>query len=181
MATDAALVTQAAAGHAPAFTTIVIRYRPWLVAHCRTVVGEADAEDVVQDALLAAHRALRRGDRVRELRPWLWMIAHRQALGCLRIRSRRLPTTDLHSLESWKEGDASDEALELMAAIGRLPGRQRTAIVMRELGGCSYAEISQALGCSQLAVRGLINRARSELRSWRQSQSDPAAAGHARV
>jgi RNA polymerase sigma-70 factor (ECF subfamily) len=167
MPTDAALLTQAAAGDAPAFTAIVTRYRPWLVAHCRAVVGEADAEDVVQDALLVAHRALRRGDSVRELRPWLWMIAHRQALGCLRIRSRRLPSTDRQSLESWREGDASEEALELMARIGRLPGRQRTAIVMRELGGCSYTEISQAVGCSQLAVRALISRARSDLRAWR--------------
>src|SRR5215211_937244 len=82
---DARLVALAREGHERAFEAIVERYRRQLLRACRRVLPEARAEDALQHALVAAWRGLRRGDEVRELRPWLHRIAHNTALNQLRM------------------------------------------------------------------------------------------------
>src|SRR5918912_3519376 len=82
---DARLVALAAAGHERAFEAIVERYRRPLLRHCRRYLPEARAEDALQQALVSAWSALRRGDEVRELRPWLYRIVHNTALNQLRV------------------------------------------------------------------------------------------------
>src|SRR5215212_7328766 len=81
---DARLVALARAGQERAFEAIVERYRRPLLRACRRVLPEARAEDALQQALVDAWRALRRGDEVRELRPWLYRIVHNTALNQLR-------------------------------------------------------------------------------------------------
>src|SRR3712207_226659 len=82
---DARLVALAREGHERAFEAIVERYRRPLLRACRRVLPEARAEDALQQALMAAWHALGRGDEVRELRPWLFRIAHNTALNQLRV------------------------------------------------------------------------------------------------
>ncbi len=84
---DARLVELARNGSEPAFEAIVARYRLPLVRHCARLVGEADAEDAAQDALVNAHAALLRGAAVRQLAPWLYAIAQNAARSCLRARA----------------------------------------------------------------------------------------------
>ena len=71
---DARLVSLAREGHERAFEAIVERYRKELLRTCRRVLPEARAEDALQQALLAAWKAIERGDEIRELRPWLHRI-----------------------------------------------------------------------------------------------------------
>ena len=73
-------------GHEAAFEALVARHRPALVRHCTRLLGGADAEEAVQDALLRAYVALSRGRSVDHVRGWLWMIAHNRALNLLRSR-----------------------------------------------------------------------------------------------
>ncbi|MDQ6775284.1 MAG: sigma-70 family RNA polymerase sigma factor, partial [Actinomycetota bacterium] len=130
------------------------------------MVGEGDAEEAVQDALLKAHAALLGGNPVRRLAPWLHVVAHNTAVSYLRARSSRPHPADTDS-ECCAAADSSaeyrQELGELLAAVRSLPDRQRDAIVMRELEGRSYEEIAARLGSSHGAVRQLLHRARSSV------------------
>ncbi|HWF26231.1 MAG TPA: sigma-70 family RNA polymerase sigma factor [Solirubrobacteraceae bacterium] len=157
----------ARAGSEPAFEAIVTRYRHSLVRYCARVVGEGDAEEAVQDALLKAHAALLAGDPVRRLAPWLRVVAHNAAVSYLRARSARPQIADAdfeRSAEIESEPDYRQELDEVLSVVRSLPERQREAIVMRELEGRSYDEIAARLGSSHGAVRALLHRARSSMR-----------------
>lgn len=164
---DARLAELVSGGSEPAFEAIVSRYRRSLVRHCARVVGEADAEEAAQDALMKAHAALLRGDPVRRLAPWLHVIAHNTALSYLRTRATRPRLADV-DYECGCTVDTSaeyrEELSEVLDAVRALPDRQRSAIVMREFEGRSYDEIAERLGSSHGAVRQLLNRARSSVR-----------------
>ena len=69
-----------------AFEAIVHRYRRGLVRHCAQLLGDSDADEAVQDALLKAHRALAGGTPVHSLRPWVHAIAHNSALAMMASR-----------------------------------------------------------------------------------------------
>jgi len=164
---DARLVELARTGSEPAFEAIVARYRVPLVRHCARMVGDADAEDAAQDALLNAHAALVRGAVVRQLAPWLYAIAQNTARNCLRARASRSAIDDAdRDRGAPADGSAEDrqELREVLAAVSSLPDRQRDAIVMREFEGRSYEEIASRLGASHGAVRQLLNRARGSVR-----------------
>src|SRR5262245_58205092 len=81
---DERLVALAREGHERAFEAIVRRYRRPLLAACARMVPEARAEDVLQQALVLAWRALARGDEVRDLRSWLYRVVRNAALSSLR-------------------------------------------------------------------------------------------------
>jgi len=164
---DTRLADLARAGSEPAFEAIVSRYRRSLVRYCASVVGEGDAEEVVQEALLKAHAALLRGDPVRRLSPWLHVVAYHTALSYLRARTARPQAADADydwcaTLDT--SAEHREELVEVLDAVRSLPDRQRDAIVMREFEGRSYDEIATRLGSSQGAVRQLLHRARSSMR-----------------
>jgi RNA polymerase sigma factor (sigma-70 family) len=165
---DERLAELAAGGSDAAFEALVARHRRALVARCAHVVG-ADAEEAVQDALMRALAALRRGDEVRHVGAWLHVIAHRVALNLRRAQAARGEC----ALEDVADGERADDGTraadrarlsEVVAAGGALPPRQRDAIVMRELEGRSYVEIAERLGSSPGAVRQLLHRARAGVR-----------------
>jgi len=165
MQSDERLAELASFGSEAAFEAIVHRYRRALVRHCARVLGDADADEAVQEALLKAHRALGTGTPVQSLGPWLHAIAHNSALA---IRAGRRARAE------YREADvptpvASDQVRRehldaLVTALASLPARQRRALVMRELEGRSYDEIAARLGASNGAVRQLLNRARASIR-----------------
>ena len=165
---DDRLVALARAGHERAFEAIVDRYRRPLLRACRRVLPDARAEDALQHALVAAWGALRRGDDVQELRPWLYRIARNTALNQLRTSGY-----DHDGLSERLLGERGpDEALEhrmrartALARLSSLPDRQRDALVRVALHGRSHAEVADDLGLSQGAVRQLVHRARIALRT----------------
>jgi RNA polymerase sigma factor (sigma-70 family) len=126
----------------------------------------ADAEDVTQAAFVNALRALRRGEQPLKPRAWLIAIAHNECLRHFRTRSRRPQEVELdeaYVADSPVDGDAPSPE-ELRRALGQLSFNQRSALVMRELEGRSYAEIATALDVSVSAVETLLFRARRALR-----------------
>jgi RNA polymerase sigma factor (sigma-70 family) len=165
--TDERLTELARGGSDSAFEAIVSRHRRPLVAHCSRIVGESDAEEAVQDALIKAHQALQRGDQVHNLQAWLRAIAGNASRNILRARAARPECLPGDSDELGRSDDSSDRRVELdelLTAVRSLPVRQRDAIVMRELEGLSYAEIAARLGATDGSVRQLLNRARSAVR-----------------
>ncbi len=88
---DRRLVALTANGHDRAFEAIVERYRRPLQRYLRRLLSEGLAEDVLQASFVRAWQALHAGTDVRDLRPWLYRIAHNQALNTLRAAGSALP------------------------------------------------------------------------------------------
>ena len=170
--TDEVLVARVRAGDDQAFAEIVQRYEAPLIGYARMVLAGAhhDAEEVVQDAFVRAHRALRRSDGTREmaLRPWLHTIVRNRALDQLRSGNLR-PTTDLEPHAGVLRAMHADPASaiqrrerldEVVGALGDLPTRQRQAIVLHELDDQSHSQIGRVLGVTRGASKALVHRAR---------------------
>jgi RNA polymerase sigma factor (sigma-70 family) len=165
---DDRLLALAAGGHERAFEAIVERYRRSLLRHARRYLPEARAEDALQQALLSAWTALRRGDDVRELRPWLHRIVHNSSLNALRAAGY-----DYDELRDTLEGSGGPAELVERRAVVRgtlvglagLPERQRDALLRIAVEGRSQDEVAQELGLSQNAVRQLVHRARTAMRA----------------
>ncbi len=126
----------------------------------------ADAEDVTQTTFLNAYRSLRQGERPRQPQHWLIAIAHNVCRQRFRQESRRPREVayDDNVGEWLEEEERGPSAEDLRRALGYLAFNQRTALVMRELEGRSYAEIADLLGLSVSAVETLIFRARRAVR-----------------
>jgi RNA polymerase sigma factor (sigma-70 family) len=171
---DATLVGLIAAGSDDAFAALDDRYRRRLVRFARGFVsgGTADAEDVVQDALVRAVRALRNGSRPDSVGPWLHRITRNCALD-LNASRRRHPVVELvdHAHPPAEDAGAAVErsmgVRGLVADVGRLPDTQRSALVLRELEGRSYADIADELDVTVPAVKSLLVRARQGLKRAR--------------
>jgi RNA polymerase sigma-70 factor (TIGR02960 family) len=89
---EAQLLTRARAGEETAFGELTASFRPELQLHCYRIVGSvADAEDLVQETLLAAWRGIERFEERASLRTWLYRIATNRCLNHVRDRGRRLP------------------------------------------------------------------------------------------
>jgi RNA polymerase sigma factor (sigma-70 family) len=164
---DERLVALARAGHVRAVEVIVARYHAPLLRYCRRLLGPARAEDAVQQTFLNAYRGICDGDFELELRAWLYRIAQNVAHDLLR---RNGAFTEPIDEAPGTSASAADEQAKrerftaLVAAMRRLPSRQRRAIVGRELEGRSHADIASELGVTDGAVRQLIHRARNTLR-----------------
>ena len=167
------LLERAAGGDGDAFAQLVSPHRAELLGFARRILdGDGQAgEEVVQEALLNAYRALVRGARPDSIRPWLFVIVRNCALNA---RRQAQTTYLLGDGDGARSGDTPNEAAEqgewidwLMGAIGELPARQRQAIVGRELEGRSHVELASSLGTTVLAVKTLLHRARARLRALR--------------
>ena len=126
-----------------------------------------DAEDVVQTTFLKAFRAYERGQRPRSPRQWLITIAHNTCRTNFRDAKRRPQEVELeeHLTQDTNTPDLDGvQPEDLLRALGDLTFNQRSALVMRELEGRTYAEIAQVLELSPSAVETLLFRARRALR-----------------
>jgi RNA polymerase sigma factor (sigma-70 family) len=165
---DERLVALARAGHDRAFETIVRRYRRPLLAACRRMVDDGRAEDVLQQALLSAWAALRRGDDVRELRAWLFRIVRNAAVSHGRRSGHdSAELVDTLSVAASPQEEAERRAVvqETLETIAGLPPRQREALLRISVQGHSQDEVAEELGVSRIAVRQLVHRARTSLRA----------------
>jgi RNA polymerase sigma factor (sigma-70 family) len=172
---DEQLVALFRAGSDDAFRAIHDRYRGRLLAYSRQMLRGAlgDPEDALQDVFVRAYRALRASDRPVMLRAWLYRIAHNRCIDELR-RPTPLPSELTDDAEpAFSAPASSGEApavaernaalARLVADVQTLPEQQRSALLMRELQGLTYAELGAALGVSVPAVKSLLLRARTGL------------------
>jgi RNA polymerase sigma factor (sigma-70 family) len=165
---DERLVDLLRAGSEPAFEAIVSRYRGPLLRYCSALLGGERAEDAVQQTFVKAYDAMHRDDRPLLLKPWLYRIAHNTAHNALRDNALRDdPLGDEGAAAEQPElvVERRERLRSVLASVQDLPPRQRDALVLRELEGRSYEEIAAALGVGGGAVRQLLNRARTTLRT----------------
>ena len=164
---DDELVQLARGGHEPAFDAIFLRYRAPLVSYCRRWLDAHRAEEVIQHTFMKAYLCLRDDARPLALRPWLYRVAHNAALNALEKKG-----SDWEELDENYDGvpqppyvaEQRARFLEVVDGIGSLPTRQRDALLLNEFEGRCYADIAAQLGTSESGVRGLLRRARRQLR-----------------
>lgn len=129
-------------------------------------VGPADAEDCFQETFIAALRAYPRLRPGSNGRAWVLTIAHNKARDCHRARARRaVPVADPGAVDD--RSGAPAEALpqaELWRAVGELPERQRSAVVLRFFADLPHGEIAKAIGCSEEAARRSLHEGLTKLR-----------------
>jgi len=195
---EAELLRRARTGDEAAFAELTVRFRVELQLHCYRIVGSVqDAEDLVQETLLAAWRGLERFEGRASLRSWLYRIATNRCLNALRDRGRRPPESLARPEQTppppqptrlaesvWLEPypdvlledlpdrserpEARYEAREaiglaFVAALQRLPPRQRAVLVLRDVLAFRAAEVAEMLGVTEVSVNRALQRARATL------------------
>lgn len=133
------------------FEPIVREHGPTVLRVCRAVLGVgADAEDAWSETFLAALRAWPDLDDGAHIEAWLVRIAQRKAVDVVRGRARHaIPTDELPE----KALPPHEPDLDLWAAVGALPERQRLAVAYHYLGGLPHAETATLIGGTPEAVR----------------------------
>jgi RNA polymerase sigma-70 factor, ECF subfamily len=185
------LLACAQAGDERAFRRLVEPYRHALEVHCYRMLGSAqDAEDMAQETLLRAWRALERFEPRVQFQTWLYRIATNACLDELERRPRRpepvdpfpdrssdetaSPTYDPVARYAIREG----MDLALLRAIQELPGRQRAVLIFRDVLGWTAAEVADVLESTVASANSALQRARATidqgLPETTHSPADPA-------
>jgi RNA polymerase sigma-70 factor (TIGR02960 family) len=187
------LLARAQAGDGDAFAGLTEPFRRELQVHCYRILGSiADAEDMLQETMMAAWRGLDRFEGRASLRTWLHAIATNKCLNHLRASRSPdpqapqvpLPEPTRSGEPLWLEpypdallGDLPDAApgpearyearesvsLAFVAALQHLPPRQRVALVLRDVLGFRAAETAVILDCTVDAANNLLKRARATI------------------
>jgi RNA polymerase sigma-70 factor (ECF subfamily) len=185
-------LARARSGDGDAFRALTDPYRRELQLHVYRIVGSAqDAEDLVQETLLAAWRGLERFEGRASVRAWLYRIATNRSLDALRANRRRpeelprmteVPEPTRRGEPVWLqpypddllEGIADEApgpearyetreaiALAFIAGLQHLPPHQRAVLVLRDVLGFHAAEVAEMLETSEVSVNSLLRRARA--------------------
>lgn len=163
--TDAALLAAHVAGDRYAFAELVGRHHPRLYRLARSTTRCAeDADDALQDALLAAHRGAASFRHDAAVGSWL----HRIVVNACLDRLRRNKSHACELLDDQLCGAVDptrrvDTALVVERALMRLPVEQRAAVVAVDMQGYSVAETARILGVAEGTVKSRCSRARSKL------------------
>src|SRR4051794_18084843 len=190
------LLDRAREGDEDAFRALTDPYRRELHVHCYRILGSVqDAEDVLQETLLAAWRGLEGFQERASLRAWLYKIATNRCLNWIRdARRRPRPATQWAVappkptrvgepiwLEPYPDGLIEDAqhgpearyetreaiALAFVAGLQHLPARQRAVLVLRDVLGLRAAEVADMLDTSEASVNSALQRARAALEQHR--------------
>lgn len=155
----------ALAGDRRALDTLLRRHYPNIFGLCRRMTGnDADAADAAQDALIAVVRGLARFDGRSRFSTWVYRVTTNVCLDELRRRRRRPEPRDdltLPVAASAPVDSAVADRLDVDAALRSLPPDFRAAVVLRDLCGLDYEEISTVLGIPAGTVRSRISRGRA--------------------
>jgi RNA polymerase sigma factor (sigma-70 family) len=175
------IVKQALSGNMDAYETLVLTYEKLVYNVClRHSMSPEDAEDVTQEVFLKMCRALPGFKWESSFNTWIYRITKNACLDFIRSRGGNIALSltyeDSEDGES-KESDIADpsplpcEQLEhnekirlLHAAIDRLPPSQREIILLRDIEGYSYAQISDMLSLEEGTVKSRLSRARQALK-----------------
>ncbi|HEY8079828.1 MAG TPA: sigma-70 family RNA polymerase sigma factor [Labilithrix sp.] len=159
------------------FLAMVEALRPDLHRYCARLTGSVvDGEDIVQDTLAKAFYALAMQPETPALRPWLFRIAHNAAMDHLKSHGRKY--TDVRDdLDALASVDERPEPAVVRAALARfleLPITQRSAVILKDVLGCSLEETAETMGTTVPAVKAALVRGRARLR-----EEAPEAETHA--
>jgi RNA polymerase sigma-70 factor (ECF subfamily) len=164
---DEVLVVAAILGDLSAFDELVLRYRPAVVRTAEAVVGRDDAEDVAQDSILLAFKALPSIDDPARFAAWLMVITRHRALRYVRGQKRDIPLDELlldrlEALATPADREAEDAALR--EALERLPPEYALVLRLQFFDEMPQQRIAKALGVPVSTVKWRVYRGKQLLR-----------------
>jgi RNA polymerase sigma-70 factor (ECF subfamily) len=173
-ADDRALLDRCRAGDLAAFEEIYRAHAGKLYSlACRMLGNPADAEDLLQEIFLNAHRKLDgfRGESA--LGTWLYRLATNQCLDFLRSRAARTSQVtdtlddDPGEYEPGRRGLAEQTVtkMDLERALAKLPEGCRAAFVLHDVQGLEHREVAEALGIAEGTSKSQVHKARLKLRA----------------
>lgn len=168
---DMALAERCRHGEPQAFEELYRLHAPRLFGVAYRLVGPNEAEDLLQEIFLAAHRkmALYKGES--SLGTWLFRLGTNQCLDYLRSKRARLAMlTETIDEEPGAAGAAGAilgvvERMDLERALALLPGGARAVFVLHDVEGCEHREVAQQLGISEGTSKSQLHKARMRLRA----------------
>ena len=174
---DEGLVAQARGGDREAFGALVRRHMPAMFALARAYfASDADAEDAVQDAFVKAYGSLDQLQSPARFAAWLATITRRTCLDVLRSTREKLSLADFATTAQLfprvreqqltpaslaSKGERSDL---VKAAVGRLPEKQREALMLWYTDGMSYDQMASYLDVPMSTVKSRLHRAKLSLK-----------------
>jgi len=182
---DVRLMLRVKEDDAAAFETLVRRYHPRLVRLMQHMGPRDLGEDLAQETFLRVYRARKRYEAGAKFATWLFTIAGNVARNANRSAGRRHEVSEIDAPQGENQNgtqvlaatvtDASglmpgrlvegDERAEIVRqAIEKLGERQRMALMLSRFENLSYAEIAEAMGMTDKAIKSLLSRARVNLK-----------------
>jgi RNA polymerase sigma factor (sigma-70 family) len=147
----------------PPFQLAVDDHRDSLARFLAATVGPQEADDCLQETLIAALRAYPRLRAHSNVRAWLFTIARNKALDEHRARVRRpVPVAEADPGSAVALAEGPDE--ELWGAVRALPPKQRAAVVLRFVNDFSHREVATVLDCTEEAARRSLHEGLGRLR-----------------
>lgn len=171
---DMALVERCRQGDLGAFEELYRTHAGRLYSVAVRMLGNtADAEDLLQEIFLNAHRKLESFRGESSLGTWLYRLATNQCLDYLRSRSARAgQVTDaldddptLADAGSRGLAEQTVTKMDLERALARLPEGCRAAFVLHDIEGLEHREVAEALGIAEGTSKSQVHKARLRLRS----------------
>ncbi len=164
-AEDMALVERCRSGDLGAFEELYRAHAGKLFSvACRMLGNPADAEDLLQEIFLSAHRKLESFRGEAALGTWLYRLATNHCLDYLRSRAART-----NQVTDTLEDDAGQfepvTKMDLERALARLPEGCRAAFVLHDVQGLEHKEVAQALGIAEGTSKSQVHKARLRLRA----------------
>jgi RNA polymerase sigma-70 factor (ECF subfamily) len=161
------------------FEALMNEIRPELHRYATRMTGSViDGEDVVQEALIKANASFALLTSNDNLRGWLFRITHNKAIDHL----RRTSDEPMELLDEYPHAAEPDQPLEEkeLATIAfsmflKLPPRQRSCVILKDVLGYSLAEISESLDATVPEIKATLHRGRTRLRELAQNVEDSAS------
>lgn len=175
---DQELIRSAVAGDDSAFHTLVDRHAPVLFRAALSLSrNRADAEDLLQETFIAAHRGLKQFEGRSSVRTWLQTILTRKSYKARHRSRHQRATLSIDAMDSaplpaaadggmlrGSSSGAVDQRIDVMQVLQTLSDPHRQVLVLREIQGLSYEEIAAALGVPRGTAESRLYRARAEFR-----------------
>jgi RNA polymerase sigma-70 factor, ECF subfamily len=169
--TDATLVARVRRGDRDAAGALAERYLRGCRAVALAIVGEAaDADDVCQDAFVAAIERIDSCRRPERFGAWLFQIVRNRARDHLRAARLRVVPLEDAGLEAGgaspaAAAEAADVRGRLLAALEELSEERREVVLLHDLEGWTHADIAEAMELPPGTVRSHLHHARKRLRA----------------
>jgi RNA polymerase sigma-70 factor (ECF subfamily) len=178
---DVALMLRFQTGDEMAFQELVERNHTRVIGLIYRFINDAsDAEDLAQEVFLRIYRARATYKPTAKFSTWMFRITANVSLNALRSRANRRDDVSIDQVAEGSESPRSVPDLDghqpdhhlnqqelhekVQEAIKALPEKQQIAVVLNKYEGMSYADIARTIGCSTMAVKSLLARARDNLK-----------------
>jgi len=183
--TDEEIALSIQQGNSEALADLVERHYSRLIGYLYLMLGgdRRQAEDLAQEAFLRTLNAIERYTYPRPFKPWLYAIAINLAHNH-HDRAETRSVVDQDETQDGMPADGEDEDVEarvaqlgdidrMLALLGKLPGQQREAIVLRYVDGLSLAEIADVVGVPVGTVKSRLSLGLSRIRTVMQQVDQP--------